>query len=58
MYNNKSDKILALMYPKLFRKYVETKGDKVDDKTFKRLRLILNSEYGVMSAKEWYEKED
>ena len=46
MSDNKSNKILTSMYPKLSRNHVETKGDKVDDKTFKRLRLILNSKYG------------
>ena len=47
MNNGTSNKILSLMYPKLFTKYVETTGDKVDDKTFRRLRLVLNSKYGV-----------
>ena len=47
MNDNPSNKILSLMYPKLFTKYIETTGDKVDDKTFRRLRLILNSKYGV-----------
>ena len=48
MRDNKSNKILTLMYPKLSTKHIETKGTKVDDKTFSRLRLTLNSKYGVM----------
>ena len=51
MNNKTSDKILSLMYPPLFTKYVETTGDKCDDKTFRRLRLILNSKYGVKGIK-------
>ena len=49
--NNTSHKILSLMYPELFTKYVETTGDKVDDKTYRILRLILTSKYGVTGIK-------
>ncbi len=51
MNDKTSKKILSLMYPELFTKYVETTGDKCDDKTFRVLRLIANSKYGKMGDK-------
>ena len=44
-------KELSSMYPSLFTRYFETTGEKMDDKTAKRIRLLLNSRYGQHKEK-------
>ena len=44
-------KAISSMYPSLWSQYFETTGEKVDDKTAKRIRLLLNSRYGQHKEK-------